>query len=161
MATYTTIANSAVDPNAPVTSELMTALRDNPLAITEGSSGAPKVQPEALELVYGSGSASGLATLISVYDLDNVNYIVAQGEGTVTSTPSASRDTNIEYRLSTDNGSTWGSYVRFQTITAGAGSITVTEYKFSIIDISSANAIQFAQNDSDGSTSIIVAGFGV
>lgn len=161
MTTYTAIPNTSIDIDSPVTQPLMTALRDNPIAISEGSSGAPKVQPEALELVYGSGSASGTATLISVYDLDDVNYILTEGEGTVTSTPSASRNTNIEYRTSTDNGSTWSGYTRFLTITAGAGSLTVTESKVGIIDISSANAIQFAQNDADGSTSIIVAGFGV
>ena len=41
MVDYTTISDSQVDPNAPLTSELMTALRDNPIAIAEQSTGAP------------------------------------------------------------------------------------------------------------------------
>ena len=41
MTTYTPIANSDIDQDSPVTSGLMAALRDNPLAIGEGASGAP------------------------------------------------------------------------------------------------------------------------
>lgn len=43
MTTYTTIPNSDIDQDSPVTQPLMTALRDNPIAITEGASGAPRI----------------------------------------------------------------------------------------------------------------------
>jgi hypothetical protein len=49
MADYTTITDAQVDPEAPITSELMSALRDNPIAITEGASGAPKVQTAGIQ----------------------------------------------------------------------------------------------------------------
>lgn len=49
MTDWTTITDSQVDPKAPVTSELMTALRDNPAAITEGATGAPKIQTAAIQ----------------------------------------------------------------------------------------------------------------
>lgn len=49
MADYTTITDTQVDPEAPITSELMSALRDNPIAITEGASGAPRVQTAAIQ----------------------------------------------------------------------------------------------------------------
>lgn len=49
MTDYTTILDTQVDPEAPITSELMTALRDNPIAITEGASGAPQVQRAAIQ----------------------------------------------------------------------------------------------------------------
>jgi len=48
MPDYTTIANSQVDPESPVTSELMTALRDNPLAIAEGDDTAPRVNSKGM-----------------------------------------------------------------------------------------------------------------
>lgn len=48
MADWTTIADAQVDPKAPVTSELMTALRDNPSAIAEGSTGATRIYGGAL-----------------------------------------------------------------------------------------------------------------
>lgn len=43
MTDWTTITDSQVDPKAPVTSELMTALRDNPSALAEGATGAPRI----------------------------------------------------------------------------------------------------------------------
>ena len=48
MTTYAGIPNSDIDPESPVTTSLVTALRDNPVAITEGASGAPKIQTAAL-----------------------------------------------------------------------------------------------------------------
>lgn len=44
MADYFAIPDSAIDPDAPVTSELAYALRDNPIAIAEGAAGAPRIQ---------------------------------------------------------------------------------------------------------------------
>ena len=44
MTTYTTIPDADIDPDSPITTSLVTLLRDNPIAITEGASGAPKVQ---------------------------------------------------------------------------------------------------------------------
>lgn len=44
MTTYSTIPGTDIDTDSPVTESLMTKLRDNPIAITEGATGAPKVQ---------------------------------------------------------------------------------------------------------------------
>lgn len=44
MTTYTAIANTEIDPESPVTSDLMTKLRDNPIAMAEGASGAPTME---------------------------------------------------------------------------------------------------------------------
>lgn len=41
MTTYTAIANGDIDQDSPVTQPLMQLIRDNPIAIAEGSSGAP------------------------------------------------------------------------------------------------------------------------
>ena len=49
MTTYTPIANGSVDAGSPVDESLVTALRDNPIAISEGSTGAPKLQTAAYE----------------------------------------------------------------------------------------------------------------
>lgn len=48
MADYFAIPDSALDPDAPVTSELAYALRDNPIAIAEGAAGAPRIADVAL-----------------------------------------------------------------------------------------------------------------
>lgn len=48
MADYIPILDSQLEPKAPVTSELMFQLRDNPVAITEGALGAPRVHADAM-----------------------------------------------------------------------------------------------------------------
>ena len=50
---WVTIADSDIDPDSPITTSLMTALRDNPIAIADGSAGAPAVQTAALEQTGG------------------------------------------------------------------------------------------------------------
>lgn len=49
MTTYTTIPDSSLEPGKPIRSIDALALRDNPLAIAEGASGAPRVQAAALD----------------------------------------------------------------------------------------------------------------
>ena len=56
MTTYRTIASSEVDHNSPVTATLMAALKDNPTAITEGASGAPRIVNGALDTSLNSAS---------------------------------------------------------------------------------------------------------
>ncbi len=46
MTTYTAIPDTDIDPESPITTGLMTKLRNNPIAITEGASGAPKMQTD-------------------------------------------------------------------------------------------------------------------
>lgn len=52
MTTYAVIANSEIDGESGITESVMTRMRDNPIAISEGSTGAPKIQEAAM------GSAS-------------------------------------------------------------------------------------------------------
>lgn len=56
MTDYTSIADSQTAPLSPVTSELMTALRDNPLAIAEGAVGAPNLRFAALGTLVAGDS---------------------------------------------------------------------------------------------------------
>lgn len=74
MTTYTTIADADIDQDSPVTQPLMTALRDNPIAIGEGAAGAPRIYGAAMHgpaagavaqrdcLPTGSRSASAAAS---------------------------------------------------------------------------------------------------
>ncbi len=50
MTTYREIEESEVAIDAPITTSLMTALRDNPVAIAEGDSTAPKILKNTLSL---------------------------------------------------------------------------------------------------------------
>lgn len=50
MTTYSTIADSEIDPESPGTTTLFTKLRNNPLAIQEGDASAPKIVYAALDI---------------------------------------------------------------------------------------------------------------
>jgi hypothetical protein len=78
MTDYTIISNTQVEPEAPVTSELMNSLRDNPLAIAEGATAAPRV---ALKAISGTNTAikSGLEGYQGGYFI--VEYYMATGQG--------------------------------------------------------------------------------
>ncbi len=43
MTSYTAVPSTDIDADSPITETLMTLLRDNPIAISEGSAGAPKI----------------------------------------------------------------------------------------------------------------------
>lgn len=62
MTTYTVITNGEIDQDSPVTQALMTAVRDNPIAITEGASGAPRIEFAALNTWYTT--AGGIGTYV-------------------------------------------------------------------------------------------------
>jgi len=49
MATWNTIQNTEIAVDAPVTSQVVTKMRDNLDAVTEGASGAPKIQTAAYD----------------------------------------------------------------------------------------------------------------
>lgn len=74
MADWTTITETATDPDAPVTSTLIKALRDNPSAIAEGASGAPRIVRSALKTATGSVSGSLAAGAVVVVSLNQYSF---------------------------------------------------------------------------------------
>lgn len=69
MTNYTTITNGQVDQDSPITQPLITALRDNPTAIVEGASGAPRLLGEAVARAADLPVLTVTAT--SAYDASN------------------------------------------------------------------------------------------
>jgi hypothetical protein len=63
MTTYTAIPDSDIDPESPITTTLMTQMRDNPIAITEGAAGAPPIANAALAGYPFSASAGDVTGL--------------------------------------------------------------------------------------------------
>ena len=57
MTTYRTISDTEVAVDAPLTQQLMQALKDNVVATAEGSSGAPRVEHVALQGCDGTPAA--------------------------------------------------------------------------------------------------------
>jgi len=86
MTTYTAIADTDIDADSPGTAALFTLLRDNPIAITEGAAGAPKIQlaamdTDSVDTAQIVAAAIGNAELdADCIDADNVNWITSSTE---------------------------------------------------------------------------------
>ena len=91
MTTWTAIPDASLDPGKPARSIDAKALRDNPIAIAEGATGAPKVRTAALQppvagatyLILNLRGNLGLGTI-------NTGYLTADF-GTDPSSPEARR----------------------------------------------------------------------
>jgi hypothetical protein len=80
MADWTDILNSEVDTDSPITEALMTALRDNPVAIAEGASGAPTISNLAFD---GTGVNRVIGTNALTRDLDGGTGLLQAADNTV------------------------------------------------------------------------------
>lgn len=119
MADWTSISDAQVDPDAPLTSGLGYAWRDNPIAIAEGASGAPRVRGRALSHVsFGA---------IAVTGTGGQGYTDCAGVGVVMSPMHVATNGRVlRARYSNNNGSTWGSWQTVISITGpggGAGNV--------------------------------------
>ena len=101
MTTYTTITNAEIDQDSPITQPLLTALRDNPVAITEGAAGAPKVQAAALDTFIGrvNKNVGGDDSLV-IRNLDTQASIICVG---------GVSEGRLDVQLSDSNGSAWAT----------------------------------------------------
>lgn len=141
MADYIPVVDSSVDPDAPLTSDLMYRLRDNPLAIAEGAAGAPKVRSEAMALRTAAGDRTSDGVVFTMNGLDRVAALMVNSYASITHTAAGSA--TVRYRTSTDGGSTWSGYTTFDSavLTAGGSNRSV---RFGFITLAaSVNSIQF------------------
>lgn len=143
MTTYTAIANNEIDEDSEITTGLMTKLRDNPVAITEGASGAPKIQTAALEQTGGSeavtqacirASAVGQAELKR--DTDTCDLVLAsQTWGTTRTNIVTLTDPTYYMGMSwSGGGATTNSNAKWDcqygtSRTGGDGDITTVKYE--------------------------------
>lgn len=98
MTSYSYPPNSRIAQDKPIKAEDIQFIRDNPLAIAEGSSGAPKIADKVT-----SGNAVGGGT-VTFTDLDEYSGAWLYGGALRT----GASDT-ITLEFSTDGGSSWSS----------------------------------------------------
>lgn len=58
MADWTTIPDAAIAEGQPVRDVNLKAMRDNPIAITEGATGAPRIRPAAFRFACAAGNTN-------------------------------------------------------------------------------------------------------
>ena len=113
MTTYNaaTVSDAAIAYENAITLQQGRALRDNPLAIAEGAVDAPKVQSAGLNIavITSAGTLTGLGRVATLLCMASAQQT---GEGTA----------NVQYRRSTDGGTTWTSYSTAVSVTVSSGS---------------------------------------
>ena len=125
MTDYIDIPDSDNDPESPLTSSLLVRNRDNPIAITEGSAGAPKIQPAAYADPTATGTLVAIAafhnTTTSETSYTKVTEIYAARSGTV----------NVKFTLTASGGTAYGRIyidgVAVGTARSTGGSATYNE----------------------------------
>lgn len=128
MATYTTVTDIETGHKKPVTTSLLRRLRDNPIAMFEGASGAPRLDVDALENptlgdVVRYSDASTYSSGSGVTYVPAWKYLFVQtGEVrlTFTQTPAGGSTSDLQLVL---NGSVLTTY---STSTTAARSIDLT-----------------------------------
>lgn len=153
MATWTTIANTAVDVDSPVTVSLVTALRDNPEAIAEGSDNAPKISAPAMGIVLSSGNIT-TAAAVTITGLDRVDKVLDHYRLNVfDDTGGANTTGTYRYRTSTDGGSTWSGYTTLKSETASEATLAFSDW--ALIDVSgSINALELSATTDNDAVSV-------
>ena len=118
MTDYTIISNTQVEPEAPVTSELMNSLRDNPLAIAEGSIDAPGVTALGMARDSLSDSAKHLP-VVSVTAAKIVSIRQGMGKVLINATAPSNAETDmVSYTINSYTGS-----IKFENDVIGGPSV--------------------------------------
>lgn len=150
MADWTNITDSQVDPDAPLTSEIAYAWRDNPIAIAEGAVGAPKVE-----------AIANRATTVTSWVTSSTNYYAATGLGRVASFrlvamfAGAANSTQLQVSFSTNGGSTWGANQDVVSIASNQG--LIYDGYFNLMNGSVDAAGQIPPEGSSGATNPTLA----
>lgn len=150
MADYIPVIDSSVDPDAPLTSDLMYRLRDNPIAISEGAINAPKVRSEAMALRTAAADRTSDGVFFTLTGIDRISTFMVNSH--ISLTYGAAGSASTQYRTSTNGGSTWSGYTAIDTslLTSG-GNNRSTKFDF-ITTSASVNAIQFGLTSTSGSS---------
>ena len=120
--TYRAIAPTEDQVEAFVTAELAQAWTDNPIAIAEGASGAPRIQPAAYAQYIDE--ISHVSTTADVLSLAyTAKYLRA--DVFITKGSAGSGVPDFRVRASSDGGATWGAYRTLLTV-----GVAATAYQF-------------------------------
>lgn len=147
MTTYTAIPNTQIEPEAPVTSELMTLLRDNPLSIAEDDSTAPKIKQR---MRYGQTNGGNI-TFSDLADYGGVEITASLTE------ESGTDPATLEMLYSINNGSSYTSITDILEAAHDGGNNTVNGYfDFASGELSLVG--QYSVSDTQPGQSLTVSG---
>lgn len=125
MTTYTTITNAEIDQDSPITQPLLTALRDNPLAIAEGDPTGPGLSVLGFEpLTAGNTtrySHSPTSGSVSSGSTSTVMQRILIQKGTIR--------IKFNYKYNTFGGGSTAAYnIELDGVSVASGTTTSTSY---------------------------------
>lgn len=134
MTTYTAIPNGDIDQDSPVTQPLMTLMRDNPIAISEGAAGAPRVLLKAIEeLTAGNTTRAsydteqdGTGSEFTAYSFQFIQRGTVRGYAEVRETAASSVNLRFKRKRS-------GTTTTLQTDTTGSNTYVSFTYDFDVL----------------------------
>lgn len=130
---YTPIQNTQVDADSPVTADLMSQLRDNPIAIANGDAGAPRIVDSALSTTAtGAGrdwvlarNAASAAGAVGTYALLRVSGTGGLGFNATIAASSLFPASASGYSDATVLSGTWRSMGVIEAGAASADRVTM------------------------------------
>jgi hypothetical protein len=131
MATYdaAAVSDAVIAFKKGITLQQGRALRDNPIAIAEGATGAPRVEGRALDTFMGTLSLVD-TTATGFIDLDRFELIRAVGD--IDEGASQGIPWWLQIRFSNDNGSSYGSYQDISIIASSGNAVRNIEMFFNM-----------------------------
>ena len=109
MATWTTLPDASLEPGKPIRSIDGLALRDNPVAITEGAVGAPRVQDAALNTTATTAGKDWVSNRMALQNHQDVGSMTIAWNTTTSNVAS--------------NGTIAGSNLRFTSSQSNTDSV--------------------------------------
>lgn len=129
MTSYVAIPNGDIDQDSPITQPLMTALRDNPIAIAEGDDTAPRILGEA-----AARDSSIAARRLPVVTVAAGSVVSSQGQGRVDGTTLTQSTTNVVAYTFTIRSYSGGLRFSVTQTNAGPGGTAIAEiYKNNVL----------------------------
>ena len=148
MASYVAINNSEIDPDSPITADLMTKFRDNPLAIVTDDASVPdSLKIRAYKLLGTIATTSGLTQTLSGLSLTDYTQIYVSVIGV-------------------KMASTTSSIIKAGGLTLYTSTFTSLNYTYATLDLTrttvgfSNSAYQGSHTTTTSSTSISVTSSG-
>jgi hypothetical protein len=124
MATWTTLPDASLEPGKPIRSIDGLALRDNPVAITEGAAGAPRVQDAALNATVTTAGKEWVSNRIASQNHQDVGSMTIAWN--TTESDVASNQTiagsSLRFTSSLINGTTFSKADTFGVVSNTIGS---------------------------------------
>lgn len=151
MANWVTLDTNVLLPGQPYTSAKALAMYENPIAIAEGATGAPRIPAGSVVSTYGfeRGSGSGTTT-ISANTLGLVDFLEIEIYISITGGNNTETTLDVDIRFSSDDGASFGSWT--EVLSRGSGVSSSVNGRNRVI-ISMAEGQYFSDND-EGSISI-------